>query len=436
MLQQLDRNMTHYSELYQPCPVEEFLSSELGVWSYNVMLFAVQHPALQKFSLDSHVKPAVRSLKAAGLDQTDIWFIITKRLELVSEPISLQRWLDFMAAQALSSRDMTTFLLRAPAALFTSCTQAQALKVLVFLKRDLGVKQEYLFPRIVCAAPGVLLQDVDTQLQPILDYLTSLGLDAQHAARMACVYPELLLSSVPDQLQPLVGYLQALGCSSAQAARLLQEVPQALRSKPHDVFGSRIAALQQLGVDGEALKGVVGRSTVFLTTKGAPQEQLAFLKEDLGFTTEQVRQMVVSCPAILAEKPLELQRKVDFLRQELNMELPDLLAHPTFMGASLMQVIGPRHAFAVSKGLEAKLRVSGGSCSSSRIRKQGGAWSWDLSLLVRGEDVDFVDALGGSVNEYEGFRTSFEEEYTTKLSVAAAKEFQDELRKLGIYEGA
>lgn len=25
--------------------------------------------------------------------------------------------------------------------------------------------------------------------------------------------------------------------------------------------------------------------------------------------------MVVSCPAILAEKPLELQRKVDFLKQ-------------------------------------------------------------------------------------------------------------------------
>lgn len=75
-------------------------------------------------------------------------------------------------------------------------------------------------------------------------------------------------------------------CSAAWDA--LQEVPQALRSKPHDVFGSRIAALQQLGIDGEALKSVVGRSTVFLTTKGAPQEQLAFLKEDMGFTTEQV----------------------------------------------------------------------------------------------------------------------------------------------------
>lgn len=96
---ELDKQMTHYSELYQPCPVEEFLSSELGVWSYNVMLFAVQHPTLQQYDLDTHVKPAVRSLKAAGLDHTDIWFVLTKRLELLSDPISLQRWLDFMAAQ-------------------------------------------------------------------------------------------------------------------------------------------------------------------------------------------------------------------------------------------------------------------------------------------------------------------------------------------------
>jgi hypothetical protein len=69
------------------------------------------------------------------------------------------------------------------------------------------------------------LQDIGTQLQPIVDFLTSLGLDTQHAARMACVYPELLLSSVQEQLQPLVGYLQGLGCSSAQAARLLQVRP-------------------------------------------------------------------------------------------------------------------------------------------------------------------------------------------------------------------
>lgn len=101
----------------------------------------------------------------------------------------------------------------------------------------------------------------------------------------------------------------------------------------------------------------------------------------------------------------------------------------------LLQIIGPRHAFVLSKGLEAKLLTSGAACSSKAVREHGGAFGWDLTALVAGEDVDFADSLGASVNEYEGFRTAFEEEYTAKLSKDAAKEFQDELRKLGIYEG-
>jgi hypothetical protein len=55
-----------------------------------------------------------------------------------------------------------------------------------------------------------------------------------------------------------------------------------------------------------------------------------------------------------------------------------------------VQVIGPRHAFAVSKGLEAKLQSHGGTCSSSVVRNKGGAWGWNLTLLVAGEDVDFA----------------------------------------------
>eukprot|EP00879_Flechtneria_rotunda_P004342 GHRR01004592.1.p1 GENE.GHRR01004592.1~~GHRR01004592.1.p1 ORF type:complete len:504 (+),score=131.98 GHRR01004592.1:295-1806(+) len=435
LMQELDTRMTEYSELYQPCLTEQYLSKELGIWSYNVMLFAVQNPTLQSLNLQQQVKPAIRSLKAANIDITDIWFLVTKRLDIFQDPIALQRWLDFLTVQQLQSRDMATFLLRAPEPLFTECTQAQALQVLGYLK-SLGIKQEYLFPRILCICPGILLQGVETKLQPIISYLGDIGLETQHVARMTCVYPELLVSSVQDQLQPLVAYLQQLGCSTTQAARLLQEVPQAVRSKPADVFGARVAALQELGVTDEQIEGICERTTAFLTTKGAPQDQIAFLKDDLGLTVDQARRMVLACPAILSEKPLELQRKVDFLKQQLNMELADLMAHPTFLGASLMQVIGPRHAFAVSKGLEAKLKVSGAACHSHKVRDKGGAWGWELTALVAGEDVDFADNLGASVNEYEGFRTSFEEEYTAKLSAEAAKEFQEELKKLGIYEGS
>jgi mTERF domain-containing protein len=99
LLQQLDRSMSHWAELYQPSAVEEFLATELHVWSYNVMLFAVQTPPLQGYDLEGQVRPAVHSLKAAGLDNNDVWFLVTKRLELLAQPISLQRWLDFLGAQ-------------------------------------------------------------------------------------------------------------------------------------------------------------------------------------------------------------------------------------------------------------------------------------------------------------------------------------------------
>lgn len=283
----LDTQMRHYSELYQPSVAEQFLSKELGIWSYNVMLFAVANPALQTLDVDTQMKPAIRSLKAANVEPQEIWFLVTKHLEIFKHPISLQRWLDFLGAQALQPRDMATFLLRAPAALFTDCTQAQALKVLGYLK-TLGVKQEYIFSRVLCSCPGVFTQNPETKLQPIVSSLMALGLEHQAIARMAYIYPELLLCSLQEQLQPLVQYLQDIGCSNLQVARLLQEVPQALGKNPAEAFGARISAVKQLGVRDDRLRGVVQRCTAWLSTKGAPQEQIEYLTKELKFSAGQV----------------------------------------------------------------------------------------------------------------------------------------------------
>jgi hypothetical protein len=58
------------------------------------------------------------------------------------------------------------------------------------------------------------------------------------------------------------------------------------------------------------------------------------------------------------------------------------------------QVIGPRHAFAEARQLEGRVAGPDGR--------------WDLAALSTGDDVSYVEALGGSINEYEGFRTAFE----------------------------
>jgi hypothetical protein len=62
------------------------------------------------------------------------------------------------------------------------------------------------------------------------------------------------------------------------------------------------------------------------------------------------------------------------------------------------QTLGPRHAFAESRGLEGRLRATAS-------RSDG---AWDLRALADGSDAAFADALGASVNEYSGFRSTFE----------------------------
>lgn len=120
-------------------------------------------------------------------------------------------------------------------------------------------------------------------------------------ARGGSLLPSWLTSMLRNLGVPLLSSF-APCCLSLRPLPVLQEVPQALSSKPHDIFGSRIAALQQLGVDSETIKSVVGRNTMFLTSKGAPQEQLAFLKEELCFTTEQVS-LHISCATMPLSDP-------------------------------------------------------------------------------------------------------------------------------------
>lgn len=124
-----DGNMSRYSAVYDPSPAEAVLAQELGQWPYNVMLFAVANPSLAALDVAKQLRPSLLSLRAAGLDQGDAWFLVTKRLELLANPLPLQRWLDLLSAHGLGSRELSNFLLRMPESLLCDTTQAQALQV-------------------------------------------------------------------------------------------------------------------------------------------------------------------------------------------------------------------------------------------------------------------------------------------------------------------
>lgn len=112
--------MVHADECLQPLWQGSFQSkgsdpcpSQHNAHAHALMLLAA---VLQ-------IKPAVRSLRAA-LEECpqDAYFLVTKRPDLLGEPLSMQRWLDYLTAQRVAGRSILAFLLGAPAELFTRGT--------------------------------------------------------------------------------------------------------------------------------------------------------------------------------------------------------------------------------------------------------------------------------------------------------------------------
>lgn len=52
------------------------------------------------------------------------------------------------------------------------------LQVVSYL-RSLGIKQEFLGPRVICAHPALLMRSVELEVRPVVSFLASLGLEAQ-----------------------------------------------------------------------------------------------------------------------------------------------------------------------------------------------------------------------------------------------------------------
>jgi hypothetical protein len=60
------------------------------------------------------------------LPDTDAYFLLTKRYDaLLPDPVALQRWLDWLAAQGVGPREVLAFLLAAPGELYTGGTLHQ-----------------------------------------------------------------------------------------------------------------------------------------------------------------------------------------------------------------------------------------------------------------------------------------------------------------------
>ncbi|PNW77214.1 hypothetical protein CHLRE_10g427000v5 [Chlamydomonas reinhardtii] len=450
LLQELDLTWSEWEERYQPTPAERCLAEELGVGQSTVMLAAVQNPGLSALDAASQVLPSVRALRSAGIGAQDAWFLVSKRWQLLAQPAALSRWLDFLGVYGMQPRDCQNFLLRSQPSFLAATTLYQAGQVVTFLK-GLGLKDDMLAARVLCVWPELLGRDVDAQLRPVVTFLMSLGLEVAGVGRAVVLWPEILLKDVEGQLAPWVAYLRGLGCTTAQVAEVVCLCPHLLGFKPEEVFGGVLAALSDVGISAADVRDMVSASLAFLITPSASAAVRAAVDclQQQGFTKEQIRAMALTRPELLAVKPHDLDRSLRFVRETIGGDNGTVLSCPLLLAKPLGQVLGPRYSFIQKQGLAHKYTkrdvvaggadrtdgASGSGSDGSASSSGNSTGGFEFYKLLMAEDDAWCASLGLSVNEYQGFKLVWDEEYSLQLHQEAASEFQAELKKLGIYEG-
>ncbi|KAL2469085.1 Mitochondrial transcription termination factor family protein [Forsythia ovata] len=153
---------------------------------------------------------------------------------------------------------------------------------------------------------------------PVLDYLGELGVRKSTFTEFLCRYPQVLNASVVVDLAPVVKNLQGMDIKPNDVPRVLEKYPEVLGFKLE-------GTMNEFGRVVEKMPQIVSLSDRAIV------KHVDFLKE-CGFSSKQVKKMVVGCPQLLA----------------LNTDIMKL----TY---GLESTIKPRHKMVAKKGLKCSL---------------------------------------------------------------------------------
>ncbi|EOX94861.1 Mitochondrial transcription termination factor family protein isoform 1 [Theobroma cacao] len=297
--------------------------------------------------------------------------------------------LDYLGKLGVRKSTFTEFLRRYPQVLHASVVVDLA-PVVKYLQ-GLDIKPNDI-PRVLERYPEVLGFKLEGTMSTSVAYLVGIGVSRREVGGVLTGYPEILGMRVGRVIKPFVEYLQGLGIPRLAVARLIEKRPHILgfgleeRVKPNVEslleFNVRKASLPSiiaqypeiLGID--LIPKLLGqRSLLQSITDLGPEDfgtvvekmpqvvslsntsmvkHVDFLK-DCGISLQQVRDMVVRCPQVLALNLDIMKLSFDYFQMEMRRPLDDLVAFPALFTYSLESTIKPRHKIVAKRGFKCSL---------------------------------------------------------------------------------
>ncbi|XP_004237042.1 transcription termination factor MTERF4, chloroplastic [Solanum lycopersicum] len=297
--------------------------------------------------------------------------------------------LDYLGKLGVRKSTLTDFLRRYPQVLHASVVVDLAPVVKYLQGMDIKPND---IPRVLEKYPEVLGFKLEGTMSTSVAYLVGIGVARREIGGLLTRYPEILGMRVGRVIKPFVEYLEVLGIPRLAVARLIEKHPHILgfglqeRVKPNiqsllkfhvreTTLPSVIAQYPEiLGIDMEPklpsqqefLNSIIestredfGRviekmPQIISLSKAPVVKHVDFLKE-CGFSSEQVREMVVGCPQVLALNLDIMKKSFEYFKTTMARPLEDLVAFPAFFTYGLESTIKPRHKKIAEKALKCSL---------------------------------------------------------------------------------
>ncbi|EEF37640.1 transcription termination factor MTERF4, chloroplastic isoform X2 [Ricinus communis] len=297
--------------------------------------------------------------------------------------------LDYLGKLGVRKSSFTEFLRRYPQVLHASVVVDLAPVVKYLQGMDIKPND---IPRVLEKYPEVMGFKLEGTMSTSVAYLVGIGVARREIGGILTRYPEILGMRVGRVIKPFVEYLESLGIPRLAVARLIEKRPYILGFELQERVIPNVETLLKFNVSKATLPSVVAQypeiigldlepkllrqqSLLHSVIELGPEEfarvvekmpqvislsripivkHVDFLKE-CGFSMQQVREMVVRCPHVLALNIDIMKLCFDYFKMEMKRPLDDLVIFPAFFTYGLESTIKPRHKIVAKKELKCSL---------------------------------------------------------------------------------
>jgi len=233
--------------------------------------------------------------------------------------------------------------------------------------------------------------DFDRDVAPVVRFLADVGVDPHMIGDILGGNPGLMEEELED-LHTRVNYLVSKLFTRQEIAQLICGSPKWL-SFPVAIIDARLGFFQKtFGLEGQEVRDLaVGRPSL-ITWKGTPakvKKHIFSLDEEMGFSREELRKMVVAHPSLLKRDDNLVLRCFEVLHCEAGIPHHVLAHFPTALTGNPLEVT-ERHQFLTSLG---------------RAQYDPGKPQYvSLTALAEGSDLEFAEKVARStIQLYNAF---------------------------------